>query len=71
MEIKGQKCGAVFTDRNGTYHCELPEQHVDRFIKKHRDGGVQWSDQGKARIKAEIAAEKAAKKKGGIDCGTF
>jgi hypothetical protein len=42
-----EKCGSVFQDQV----CELNKRHR----RKHRDGGVSWSDAGVARVANEKA----------------
>lgn len=51
------KCGDVFDE----YVCEREAGHdAKRNYRRHRDGGVGWTDGGKERVLAERAA--AAKK---------
>jgi hypothetical protein len=49
-----EKCGSVFEDQA----CELNKGHR----RKHRDGGVSWSDEGAARV-AKDAAKASERKK--------
>lgn len=60
-EIAVGKCGDVFVSPSGTHVCELPAGHYTHPSRKHRDGGVMWTQGGKERIAREMA-EAAAKK---------
>jgi hypothetical protein len=54
---KEQKCGAACPDMKGgpDFVCEL-EEHSK--FKKHRQGGVSWTDGGAERLREEKAAKQ-------------
>jgi hypothetical protein len=56
MKKQQEKCGTHCPDVNGgpDFVCEL-EEHSK--FKKHRQGGVTWTDGGAERVRAEIAEQ--------------
>jgi hypothetical protein len=57
------KCGARLPNTRGgdDFICELAPHNK---YKKHRIGGVTWTDGGAERIRQEIATDVAAKQAG-------